>query len=157
MTLLLNHYSMGFRIEKSWTQMYQLSQMKSKIFKEHLHDCDGNFNWRVLESCYFINLLQKIVLHTNSSNTAAQGCVRWVGGGLCVIPGWVFAFCLPGNCKGGALQNPCGSHKGIFRWIKPPFKFFLLVSVCKNSSVLFPWCPNVQIKDWVFLNPNIIS
>lgn len=78
----------------------------SKIFKEHLHDCDGNFNWRVLESCYFINLLQKIVLHTNSSNTAAQGCVRWVGGGLCVIPGWVFAFCLPGNCKGGALQNP---------------------------------------------------
>lgn len=96
--------------------------------------CGDNFNWHfVLESCYFINLLQERALHSNSSIIAAQGCGRWVGGGLCVILVWVFAFWVPENHKGGALCHRSRSHKHIFRWLKSSIKFW----VCKNSSVLF--------------------
>lgn len=111
--LMLNLYSMGIRIKKSWTERNVSAGSDEEWVRPTKNTCMTVMQWKfkltfhVLGTCYFINLLLKIALHTNSSITVAQDCGMWVGRGLYVIPVWVFAFWVPENHKGGALHYHC--------------------------------------------------
>lgn len=84
--LILNPYSMGIRIEKSWTKRNVSPGSDEEWVRPTKNTCVTVMWWQfkltfyVLGTWFFKNLLLKIALHTSSSIRVVRDCLWQMGG-----------------------------------------------------------------------------